>query len=71
MDVNTVLLGVMDAKVRPEAIEKRFDAIYKHKDNGELALAYEKIGQLELLVGERDPGISELRISLDLETLED
>jgi len=71
LDVNTVLLGVMDAKVRPEAIEKKFDAIYKHKDNGELALAYEKTGQLELLVGERDPGISELRISLDLEALED
>jgi len=71
LDVNTVLLGVMDAKVRPEAIEKKFNAIYKHKDNGELALAYEKIEQLELLVGERDPGISELRISLDLEALED
>ena len=70
LDVNTVLLGVMDAKVRPEAIEEKFDAIYRLKDAGELALAYEKVEQLERIVGERDPGISELRISLDFEALE-
>jgi predicted ATP-binding protein involved in virulence len=70
LDVNSVLLGVMDARIRPEAIERKFEEIYGLIDNGELIHANKKTEELERLVGISDPEISGIRVTLDLEALE-
>ena len=71
MDVNTVLRGVQDAIVRPEAIENHFAEIYKHIDEGELTLANQQTQELEQIIGTNDPEISGIKVSLDIASLED
>jgi predicted ATP-binding protein involved in virulence len=70
-DVNSILANIMGAKSRPATIEERFDEIYKHIDAGELELASAKTDELEQIIGEDDPDICKIRVTIDLESLGD
>jgi len=70
-DVNSILADIMDAKIRPEAIEQRFLVIYDHISAGDISAATRELTELEKIVGENDAELSGIRVTIDLETLGD
>jgi len=68
-DVNSILTDIMDAKVRPEAVEQRFQSIYDHISAGNISSATHELSELEQIVGENDAELSGIRVTIDLETL--
>ena len=69
-DVNSILAFIMGAKTRPEEIESMFSYIYRQIDAGELELAAQKTEVLEQILGETDPELTGIKVTLDLESLE-
>ena len=70
-DVNSILVDIMGAKTRPEAIDKEFSDIYRLIDNGDIVLAEEKANALEGILGDRDPDLTAIKVAIELESLED
>jgi predicted ATP-binding protein involved in virulence len=70
-DVNSILTDILGVKTRPEAIEQKFSSIYRHIDAGELEDAAQKTSELEQIVGGNDPELNGIKVTIDLESLED
>jgi predicted ATP-binding protein involved in virulence len=71
MDVNSVLLGIMDARVRPATIQNELAQIYKYIDDDKLEQASTAVAELERIVGYNDPEISGIKVTIDFMELEE
>jgi predicted ATP-binding protein involved in virulence len=69
-DVNSVLTDVMDVRTRPIEIEERFSFIHNLIADGKLEEATKETDKLEQVIGNDDPEITGIRITIDLESLE-
>ena len=69
-DFNSVLKQIMGTDARPKEIQLMFDAAYKLIDKGNIVEATQKVEELERILGNSDPEITGLNVTLELEKLE-
>ena len=70
-DVNSILEDIMGAKVRPDDIQMKISDIYNRIGQGDLVVAEQKLSELEQILGESDGELVGIRVTLDMESLED
>ncbi|MCL2124493.1 MAG: AAA family ATPase [Oscillospiraceae bacterium] len=69
-DVNSILEFIMGVRTRPEEIDRKLSDIYELINLKELKLAAEKADDLEIVLGDSDPELTSIRVTLDIESLE-
>lgn len=66
-DVGRVLISVMDAPERPEAVQRKFDEFYSRLDCGDLDSAAELLKEIEAEIGSDDTDVVGAHTALSLE----
>ena len=69
-DVNSILSDIMGATDRPEEIRSRFSDIYKLIDAEDWVNANHRVCELEQVLGECDPELNGIKVTIDFESME-